>query len=250
MVRRVDLTTGLITTAAGFYNAFGIQFGQPIPPVDGIPATAAALGYPQGIALDSAGNLYISDNYNSRIRRVDANTGLISTYAGSGVGDGFGGGSNIGFAGDGSAATAADLDGPYGLEELQRHVLVRGIVIGEANCHFQHVEAEFRHPCCAVGLLEYAPARQCGRTVERPDVVEPEEASLEDVVTEGVLAVDPPSEADQQLVKCARQELEVLAAVDVEDRQCGPRLDGRVRVAEVPFVGRQLPVWMHVPLSI
>ena len=83
--------------------------------MDGIPATTAALGYPQGIALDSGGNLYISDNFNSRIRRVDINTGLISTYAGSGIGDGFGEGSGIGFDGDGAAATSALLNGPYGI---------------------------------------------------------------------------------------------------------------------------------------
>ena len=66
---------------------------------DGIPATHALLDFPTGITVDRAGNLYISDWLNNRIRKVDTN-GTISTIAGNGM---------QGFAGDGGPATSAML---------------------------------------------------------------------------------------------------------------------------------------------
>src|SRR5439155_18719749 len=66
---------------------------------DGGPATAAHLDRPDGVALDSAGNLYIADLGNSRIRKVTPG-GTISTDAGNG---------GYGFWGDGGPATAAQL---------------------------------------------------------------------------------------------------------------------------------------------
>ena len=72
---------------------------------DGIPATAAELNGPWGIALDSAGDLFISDQQNNRIRKVDAASGLISTVAGDGVKS---------YTGDG-LATANALSQPSGL---------------------------------------------------------------------------------------------------------------------------------------
>ncbi len=81
---------------------------------DGGPANAAELNYPIGIALDSAGDLFIADSLNNRIRRVDASTGVITTYAGSGNqydGTGFFGG----YSGDGGPATSALMNFPSGL---------------------------------------------------------------------------------------------------------------------------------------
>ena len=73
---------------------------------DGGPAIRALLNGPFDVAFDRAGNLYFSDTFNNRIRRVEAQSGTISTIAGSG---------EKGFAGDGGPATAAALNEPYGI---------------------------------------------------------------------------------------------------------------------------------------
>jgi sugar lactone lactonase YvrE len=77
-VQRVDAATGAVTTVAGGGDcpASG-EIG------DGGLATEACV-YPDGICLDAAGNLFIADAYNQRIRRVDAATGVITTVAGAG----------------------------------------------------------------------------------------------------------------------------------------------------------------------
>ncbi len=98
MVREVSAATGLISTVAG-NGGYGYNG-------DGIPATSAALGFPVSIALDSAGNLYIADFQNARIREVSKATGLISTIAGNGT---------AGYNGDGIAATSAELNLPDGV---------------------------------------------------------------------------------------------------------------------------------------
>jgi len=96
-VRRVDAGTGLISTFAGTTAGFS---------GDGAAATSAQLWYPAGVAVDGAGNVFIADTSNHRVRRVDAGSGLISTFAGNGT---------FGFSGDGAAATGAQLNLPYGV---------------------------------------------------------------------------------------------------------------------------------------
>ena len=89
-IRRVDAVTGQVTTLAGIGEA-GFTG-------DGGPAGEARLNRPQGIAIDDAGNVYIGDTGNRRIRRVDAATGVITTIAGSG---------EFGFDGDGGPGASA-----------------------------------------------------------------------------------------------------------------------------------------------
>ncbi|MFF8366677.1 RICIN domain-containing protein [Rhodococcus erythropolis] len=72
---------------------------------DGEPAAAAQLNSPYGVAVDGAGDLYITDAENHRVRRV-AGDGTISTVAGTGT---------DGFSGDGGPATSAQLNYPFGL---------------------------------------------------------------------------------------------------------------------------------------
>ena len=97
------LGVGSITTVAGN--------GTPCEPAggacgDGAAATAAELNFPAGVFGDSAGDLFIADTFNSKIREVAASTGIIQTVAGS---------TSVGYAGDGAAATLAQLDTPYGV---------------------------------------------------------------------------------------------------------------------------------------
>jgi hypothetical protein len=73
---------------------------------DGGPATSARLFEPYGAIVDGAGNIYIADTRNNRIRKVTASTGIISTYAGTGA---------KGFGGDNGPATAALLNQPTGV---------------------------------------------------------------------------------------------------------------------------------------
>lgn len=75
-IRRVDHRTGLIGTVAGTGERGSIG--------DDGPATAAQLHFPEGLAVDRSGNLFIADTVNRRVRRVDAATGVITSYAGTG----------------------------------------------------------------------------------------------------------------------------------------------------------------------
>jgi uncharacterized protein (TIGR03437 family) len=92
-VRKVD-TAGIITTIAGTGTA---GFSG-----DGGPAVAAQLNFPYGLAVDAAGNLYIADLANNRVRRVSPD-GAIVTIAGTGV---------EGYSGDGGQASATQLYAP------------------------------------------------------------------------------------------------------------------------------------------
>jgi uncharacterized protein (TIGR03437 family) len=95
-IRKVD-TNGIITTVAGTGDAgFSGDGGQ---------ATAAMLNHPESVIVDAAGNLYISDTFNHRIRMVTSN-GIINTIAGRG---------RPAYGGDGGLATDASLSFPRGL---------------------------------------------------------------------------------------------------------------------------------------
>ncbi len=99
-IRKVTASTEVITTIAGSSTS-GSYSG------DNGQATAATLYDPRGIALDSAGNIYIADQGNNRIRKVTVSTGIITTIAGSST--------SGSYSGDGGPATAAMLEGPTGV---------------------------------------------------------------------------------------------------------------------------------------
>ncbi len=119
-IRKVTVSTGIITTIAGS-GGTGTFTG------DGGLATSATFNYPSGVALDSSGrnnvfiififflrisfisntgNVYIADLSNNRIRKVTVSTGIITTIAGSSTG---------GYSGDNGAATSASLYSPIGV---------------------------------------------------------------------------------------------------------------------------------------
>ena len=97
-IRKINSTTGIISTIVGS-GAQG-YFG------DGALAINAALYGPLEVVTDSVGNIFISDQWNNVVRRVDATTGIITTIAGNGT---------LGYSGDNSDATDAHLSQPAGL---------------------------------------------------------------------------------------------------------------------------------------
>lgn len=99
IVRRVDMKSGIISTVAGS--------GKPGYAGDGGPATKGQFNQPHGITLDRADNLYICDPLNNRLRRVDAKTGILTTFAGNG---------QDGRTPDQGSLTAVPLAGPRSLE--------------------------------------------------------------------------------------------------------------------------------------
>jgi sugar lactone lactonase YvrE len=97
-IRKIDGQSGIITTIAGSSNGgFSGDVGS---------AVDALLNVPTGLAADWAGNLFIADRNNNRIRRIDSQTGIITTVAGTGS-SGIGGNE-----GDGGPAVNAALDNP------------------------------------------------------------------------------------------------------------------------------------------
>jgi RHS repeat-associated protein len=98
VIRKISASTGVITTIAG--NGTAGYSG------DGGPASSADLDGPSAIAFDAGGNLYIADTWNSRIRKIDASTGIISTVVGT---------ATNGFSGDGGPATSAQICDPSGI---------------------------------------------------------------------------------------------------------------------------------------
>ncbi len=98
MIRRLNLGTGTTQTIAGNGER---GYGG-----DGGPATEAMLNMPHEIQFDAQGDLYIVERDNHAVRKVDMQTGLIATVAGTG---------EPGFAGDGGPATAAQLRAPHSI---------------------------------------------------------------------------------------------------------------------------------------
>jgi uncharacterized protein (TIGR03437 family) len=99
VIRQVN-TSGTITTVAGD-NGSGAGYSG-----DNAAATSAQLNLPTAVTLDSAGNMYIADTVNNRIRKVTASSGFITTLAGSDL---------KGYQGDNGAATSALLNTPVGV---------------------------------------------------------------------------------------------------------------------------------------
>ena len=92
-IRSETFSTGIVTGIAGGYLG------------DGLSGTKASLNAPENIAFDAAGNMYIADLLNHRIRKMTS-TGIISTFAGTGI---------SGYTGDGGPATSAELYFPFGV---------------------------------------------------------------------------------------------------------------------------------------
>ena len=103
VIRKIDMSTKIITTVAGNGN---IDPSNGVFGGDGGPATGAQLSFPSAVAFDSSNNLYISDTFNARVRMVNASSGVITTVAGNG---------SHNHSGDNGSAVNAGLDKPQGI---------------------------------------------------------------------------------------------------------------------------------------
>jgi len=132
---------GVITTVAGNSNHMGFAG-------DGGAATSAQLNNPNGVAVDSHGNIFIADVGNNRVRMVSASTGIITTIAGNG---------NPGYSGDGGPATSAELGGPWDVVVNSAGIVlvadseghVRALTPATSPCGFSGVPAAL--PVAAAG---------------------------------------------------------------------------------------------------
>ncbi len=99
VVRKVNITNGIITTVAGDGTSGNSGYG--------VPATDAQLDGPIAVACDKVGNLYIAEQWNNIVRKVDRTTGIISLFVGNGA---------LEFSGDNGPARYAGMHEPAGLD--------------------------------------------------------------------------------------------------------------------------------------
>jgi len=118
-IRRITATTGRINTVVNSSRTSGFSG-------DGGAAISAKLSQPFCAAFDNVGNMYIGDLSNSRIRKVNASTGIITTIAGTGV---------SGFSGDNGLATEAQITFPYSIavDNLNNIIFIDGNRIRKIN---------------------------------------------------------------------------------------------------------------------
>ena len=118
-IRRITASTGRINTVVNSSRSSGFSG-------DGGAAISAKLSQPFCAAFDNVGNMYIGDLSNSRIRKVNASTGIITTIAGTGV---------SGFSGDNGLATLAQITFPYSIavDNLNNIIFIDGNRIRKIN---------------------------------------------------------------------------------------------------------------------
>ncbi len=133
-VRKLD-TAGIITTIAGTGSSGSTG--------DGGPATAATFNALAGIAVDGSGNIYVADNGDHTVRKIDA-AGMISRYAGTGLG---------GSTGDGAPATGAKIYGPNAL-----------LVDGAGNLYISCGQSRIRKVDAAGTITTFAGTGTAGYT--------------------------------------------------------------------------------------
>lgn len=135
IIRRIDIRTGIISTVAGC----GLKGFEG----DGELAVHAKLNGPLGVFVDTNGNIFIADFLNQRIRKVDAQTGIINTIAGTG---------DAGYNGDGIQACEAILNYPAGV-----------VVDSIGNVYFNDFKNERIRKICTDGIIStYVGTGICG----------------------------------------------------------------------------------------
>src|ERR1043165_1976466 len=121
------------------------------------------------------------------------------------------------------------------LDKLQSEFIKGRITAREIHRDPRHVLAIQRHPGRAVRLFKVSAAGKSIAAIKDPNVIEAEEPSFKDILSESVFAVDPPGEIEDQLVEYPLQKLDVtntiLRLFKVVHEQGGPGMHWRVDVA-------------------
>ena len=112
-IRSVDLNSGIIDTIAG---------GGSVEVGDGLDAKMINFSsHPMRVAIDDTGNFLVSDAHHNRIRKIDKDSGIITTIAGNGV---------PGYTGDNVLATESSLNVPHGARcDLEGNIYISQILI-------------------------------------------------------------------------------------------------------------------------
>jgi sugar lactone lactonase YvrE len=138
LVREVSASTGIISTLAGTPpDTTGLLHCGYVG--DGGPAISAKVGFPNDVAVDGSGNIFIADTSDCAIRKISASAGTISTVAGTG---------SCGYSGDGGLATSAQLSQPYGVAvDTSRDIFIADT----SNCVVRKVSSSNVHISTVAG---------------------------------------------------------------------------------------------------
>src|SRR5262249_36718276 len=137
-------------------------------------------------------------------------------------------------------------------EELVSRLLIDRVVLGKDNGDLKHDLAKQGDPCGAIGLFNRSPGRRGGAAIKHANVIQAEKSSGEDIAPLRGFSVYPPGEIDQQALETLFQKLDVGPApliLNLIQEQRSPGMDGRINVAKVPLVCRNLSIGMEVEIA-
>jgi len=209
-IRAVSAASGIIETVAGGHTR-GFAGDQG-------PATSARLYAPSGVAFDTAGNLYIADTQNNRIRKVNATTGIITTVAGNGTGK---------FGGDGANAVSAGLYGPY------------CVFVGAGGDLFiaDYFDNRIREISSTNALLSFAPATQVGSVSGQQSQLVENDGNA--ALTFAAISPDANAAVDATSTTCALSgelspDSACVVGVEFAPSEAGAAIVGNVVLTETP----------------
>ena len=131
------------------------------------------------------------------------------------------------------------------------NLLIHGVVVCQNERDLQHVLAVESHPRRAVRLVQMAARRERSTAIKHANVVQPEKSTGENILSLRIFPVDPPVEILHQALKRPLQKAEIRPAqffFNVVEKQSRPGMHWRIHVAEVPLVGRNLPIRMRIEI--
>src|SRR5580704_2546137 len=138
------------------------------------------------------------------------------------------------------------------LPEFAGNIFINGVLFGQQKGGSKHVFGESSHPACAIRLSKQVALRKFV-AIEYTNVIHPQKSTLENIFAQCVLAVDPPGKVEEHLLKDTFQKCEIsdtgMLALNLEHSPRRKRQNGWIDAIEIPFIGGDLPIGVHVPLT-